>query len=73
MANCKHLNVCKFYNKYKNALDANCRIYIAKYCHGCGELNCKRLEFRISNGYSAVDNYTPEGGVLILLDEEVLV
>lgn len=72
MAKCKYLDKCRFYNRFKSSFDSNCRIYVAKYCLGCGEQNCKRLEYRKSNGESAIDIYTPEGGVLILLEEDNL-
>ncbi len=69
MAKCKYLDRCKFYNRFKQSLDGNCRVYVAQYCHGVGEDKCKRLEYRKNNGVSAQDNYTPEGGVIILLEE----
>lgn len=69
MSRCKHIEKCKFYNRYKQSLDSNCKMYIAKYCLGCGEQSCMRFEFRKANGFSADPEYTPTGGVVIELED----
>lgn len=65
MAKCKYLDKCNFYGRYQHTLDKNRKVFINKYCFGCGETYCKRFVFLKENGYAADYNYTPTGGVVI--------
>jgi len=62
---CPKLETCPFFQKFGPDLQDTCKALIGIYCRGPMQGQCKRLDFRIVNGYRPPDDMMPNGDWLI--------
>ena len=60
---CELLGKCGFFKKYEQTKAMACIGFIALYCKGEKQNECKRKEFRMKNGHPPDDNMMPNGSM----------
>lgn len=53
--------MCGFFKKFQNTNEPACKGFIAQYCKGEMQSQCKRKEYRKKNGTPPVDEMMPNG------------
>ena len=58
---CEFLDGCAFFNKHKEALGSAYDGFVRKYCDGPKMDDCKRRQYRITNGKPPSEDMLPNG------------
>ena len=59
--NCESLAKCGFFKKYNESKQLACKGFIASYCKGAKQQECKRMQFRKQHGQAPSDDMMPNG------------
>lgn len=62
---CESLTTCGFFKKHQETRDLACKGFILMYCKGNKMEQCKRREFKVTNGITPPDNMLPSGQMII--------
>ncbi len=66
MANeCPMLVNCGFFRKYQESKTVACRGFIAMYCRGERQGQCKRRQYRLEHGTPPPDDMMPDGQMVV--------
>jgi hypothetical protein len=64
MSDCELLATCGFFKKYQNTKELACRGFLAQYCRGPKQDECKRKQYRQEHGKPPPDDMLPSGQVI---------
>jgi hypothetical protein len=64
MNDCELLPRRGFFAKYQSTSDLACRGFMASYCQGPGQVQCKRRQFRAQHGLAPDDDMLPTGQMM---------
>lgn len=61
---CELLSTCAFFKKHEQTKALACKGFVALYCKGEKQNECKRKEFRQKNGCPPDINMMPNGAMI---------
>jgi hypothetical protein len=66
MSDCPNLANCGFFKKYNATKQLACKGFVAQYCQGPRQEDCKRKTYRKLHGAAPSDDMLPTGQTISL-------